>query len=777
MENIDKLISALYLARSNSREEMLSDLILTVLYSAGEPLNIDEITDLINDFFLLKPIRYEIQQCLEILVEKEKIKSNRINYSLTENSKSQIYNLIIKRRDSSKKRFTEFNQVVDELTDEKFQESEKQKLWDVFNEYLLECFMIFGKRAVNIFLPYKDDELPQENHIIENALKKLSTEKLRSTFNKLVVEYPDRLTEIELRHLSTLASRAEKFYSLGIKKEEYERINNLQIRNLIVLADTNILYTVLNLHVHQEQAAITEIVRLANEKIIDFRIVYLPKTYKELKKAKQSLENAISRERLTNRQIRAMLNSGKLDELATEYYKKKLLNSDYPHPADKILYASDILKRHGITVYNQKFPKLDGNEEYLNREISKYYEFQEYYNRMNEERGTGSRLHKDDFKIEHDIYLREVVKTLKEKFSKDVIKFVCLTIDRSLIHFDQYTIRKENQNLSGIVNPNFLMPSIFIKKIRPFLPMVTKNYRKAFIASLTAPSLAREDDTKREESVITQKSMNYFKSLGIDDEEVICSIIKRELFLEEFSQHEQENTAEDFIKSEVSKEIDKLQAKHLELEKQITTLKETAEARLEKQKQELQQAKDEKERAEIKKQSKIDKLLLTIKEKEALEEQLKKLKKEREKFSKEKSIETKTSLLEEVNQSIITLENTESILADIINKRSRNFKWRLSTIPIVYFMFIAFLIFKLTWEIMEPFTYLLSLLGIILSYLYLAISGESFSPIRYFEIKKAKIREQIYTSYNFDYKYLESQKKRKEKLEIEIAELSKQILT
>lgn len=34
MKNIDKLISALYLAKSENREKMLSDLILIVMYSA-----------------------------------------------------------------------------------------------------------------------------------------------------------------------------------------------------------------------------------------------------------------------------------------------------------------------------------------------------------------------------------------------------------------------------------------------------------------------------------------------------------------------------------------------------------------------------------------------------------------------------------------------------------------------------------------------------------------------------------------------------------------------
>ena len=49
--------------------------------------------------------------------------------------------------------------------------------------------------------------------------------------------------------------------------------------------------------------------------------------------------------------------------------------------------------------------------------------------------------------------------------------------------------------------------------------------------------------------------MTYFKNLGIDDEEVIMNCIKRELFLEEIAKHEQNNTAEEFIKTEIAKKL------------------------------------------------------------------------------------------------------------------------------------------------------------------------------------------------------------------------------
>jgi hypothetical protein len=117
-----------------------------------------------------------------------------------------------------------------------------------------------------------------------------------------------------------------------------------------------------------------------------------------------------------------------------------------------------------------------------------------------------------------------------------------------------------------VINPNFIQPSQFIKKIRPFIPISTNNYRKAFISSLTAPNFEKDDDKG---TILIQKTMTYFKNLGIEDEEVILNCIKRELFLEELIKHEKDNTTEEFIKTEIAKEIDRIKEENEKLEKEI----------------------------------------------------------------------------------------------------------------------------------------------------------------------------------------------------------------
>lgn len=691
---------------------------------------------------------------------------------MTKSTQTQLHLAIVKWQDESQTRFISFNKIVDEIFVSIIEKVEVQKLWEVFNEYLLECFMVFGRNAINIFLPYKkEDDLPEGNLILDNAKKNLNSEKLFSVFKKIVIEYPERLTEAELRYLNRLASRAEKFYSLGIEKEEYEKIHNLQIKNLVVLADTNILSTVLNLPGPQGKDAIDEIVRLAKNKIIDIKIVYLPKSYTELQRAKGHIEKVISKENFKTGQIKALLASGKLDPFTQEYYKNKLQDSSFPHPSIKINYASDYLKAYGITIHNTRFKKLEEDKDYLNEKIVEYFDWQRFYNNLCSERVSDFFINKLDYQVEHDIFLRETVKSLRSNFSNEnELRFICLTTDKVLIRFDQYILRKENIGSHKVINPNFVYPHFFLKQIRSFIPIITTDYRKAFFASITVPASDREDE---KQTIQIQKSMTWFKNLGIEDEEVIYSIIKRELFLEELAEHEQDNTAEDFIKSEIAKEIGNMKSHMASLEKEIVAQKESTEKILEKEKKETEKLKTEKEKTEKEKQSEIDKLVDKIKEKESLEVHLQKLNEEQAKFSKERTIELKRVIFEEVNQSILTLENAEKPLHDIIEMRHKNYIWRLSIIPVAYFFVICFLIYKLSWNIIEPYTYISSLFGAICAYLYFAISGKSFNPLEHFDNKKVKITNQVYSDFKFNIEYLNIQRQRKTELETEIAELSK----
>lgn len=602
--NIDRLITALYLAQSDTREKMLAALVEHVLYIANTSLRDEDINRYIKDNFHLEPIRFEITNTLGYLTESKSLFYNHPYYTLNDETKDRIYRNILNTKEQSDRRFNSFKGTIKEISQEDIALEATTKLWEVFNEYLLECFMHFGRKAIEIFLPYEEMSISEEESIHKIACEKLADPHLIKLFKDLVNIYPQKLSTIELRYLTQLASRAERFYSLGIEKSEYEKISSLQIKDLVIVLDTNILYSILNLRFHTENAAIEELLKLAQGKLIDLRLVYIRRTYSELHKAKQHLELSITKENFRPSQIKALLASNRLDSFARAFYECKLINNETPHPAEKIIYASDLLKSKGVNLYNHPFPKIDeDNAPILNERIKEYHDYQYQVNKH-----SSHHLSKPEILIQHDVYLREAVIELKNRYSNEnELKFICLTLDRALMGFDRFHYKGK---VTNIINPNFIEPSVFLKRIRPFIPIVTDNYRKAFLTSLTSASFELNNS---EDNLLVQKTMTYFKNLGIENEEMIIDCIKRELFLEELSKLENPTEAEQFILSEVGRVIETVK-----LEKQ--TVEQTAQKVIEEQEKEFLRAEERFNNIVSQKESEIESIK-SIKEQSLVEKQ------------------------------------------------------------------------------------------------------------------------------------------------------------
>lgn len=150
------------------------------------------------------------------------------------------------------------------------------------------------------------------------------------------------------------------------------------------------------------------------------------------------------------------------------------------------------------------------------------------------------------------------------------------------------------------------------------------------------------------------------------------------------------------------------------------------------------------------------------------------LKNTHEKSALEKQLEFKKTLLNEVNDSIETIEKTRPPLDKIASTKFSNHKWILSIGFTAYFLIIFILIYKVGLDTMEPITYFLSALGIIGSYLYLSITGKSFNPAEYFIQKEQELKDKVYRDFSFDTDRLSSLLERKNELENELKALEKQ---
>jgi hypothetical protein len=755
----NKIIQSLYLCTTNSRERMQQSLLENILYSIGEPLTSTELLDLIKSEFHFEVDKFEFTELItQLVVDRILIKTNS-KYDLTDESKKGILSNVLENEDIENSRKKNIKKLLNEI-DPDLSEDGVKNIADAFNDYVYECFLEYGRNALNFFMPFNDDFSINAN-ILREKINSIRGQKLQKAFAALVTSYAEKLTKTELDYLENLALKAEYFFSLGIPVEDFNKAQDFQLNGLVVLVDTNIIYSLLGLHSHRQNENCNQITSLITNQKLDCRLVFIRKTLGELQNAKRDFENHISKDDLTTNQIKSLLDSDSLNSFSKVYFEKKLTDPDTPHPADKIQYSQKILTSKKVQVYNHKFPHLE-EEAFINSKFEDYYDFINIKNEARVKQGLPEVKLKDDKKLEHDIYLREAIISLrKDKNKINDLNFICLTLDKGLIDFDRFANSKKGMGKDDIA-PNFVLPSIFLRKIRPFIPMVTDDYKKAFITSITSNTI---DSSLPMYSDAVQRSMSYFKKLGIDDQDLITSIIKQELFFKEFIQSEEEDKQEIFIRSEIDKAYEKIKAEKLQVESEL--------GNLEKSKKE-----ESKKNDEIKKNLKDTNQSLE-KEKVVLTEEIKDNESELLKLQEAKSldgIEAKKKLFLSIEDSVSILYKQKIPIEKEAEKAYDNFIFRCSLGALLYVLLLIVLIYNIGWDEMEPYTYISGIILICVSYLYTAIKAKDFSPSKYFKEKRNKFLIDKYSDFAFDIEKYDELKGKKATILLDLSILKKEHL-
>lgn len=738
MENENnRIVQSLYLCTTNSREKMQQSIVENILYSLDTPLERQEIIDFIKSEFHLEIDNFELDETLKRLITENNIKENDKKYSLTDNAKQNVYKNVLANKEIENNRIDRIQKIVNSFNCQ-INDFEVKQVVDSFNEYLYNCFLEYGRNAIKFFLPFSKDEQIDGN-ILKQTLVKFNNVDQKKAFTSLVAIYPERIDSNELEYLENLAIKAEYFFSLGIPEETFNKAQDFKLNGLVILVDTNFLYSILGLHSHRQNENCNQIVKLISDNKIDCRLVFIKKTLEELRNKKNDFDRTITYEELTYNQIKSLLDSEKLNNFSREYFERKIIDPETPHPSERVKHSQKILTSKRIQIYNYSFPHLDDTK-YLNAKFEDYYDYINIKNEARVKIGLNEKSPKDDRKLEHDIYLREAVISLrKEKNSINDFNYLCLTLDRGLIDFDRFANGRNFKGKEDIA-PNFILPSLFLRKIRPFIPLITDDYKKAFLTSITANTI---ETSLPQYSEAVQRTMSYFKKLGIDDYDLIVSIIKQELFFKEFVEIKDTEEQEQFIRSEIDKAYEKLKQ-----EKEAAT----EELKI----AELQRIKDlESER------SKIDQLKVSIKEsntifaqeKSRFSEELEESKKEKDSIEFKKSsdeIDYTRKLLDEKKSVLTEMSKQKIPIERIAEKDWVRYKFWYSLLVICYFIALVIITVRVGWAVMEPYTYFFGLSGIVASYLYAAISGKSVDPRKHFEIVHNDLKEKRLKEFGFD---------------------------
>lgn len=347
--NLDKIIHTLNLATSDTRDETLKSIIESSLDSFGEQIEESKLSDLINSDIGIKFHEAEITEILIQLKEQGQIKWTSDNkLYLPDERKQELLKINLELSEKEQIRKSKLTKIVNEIAGTLEVTIEIDAIINVFCDYLYECFLQYGRIAVSFFIKGSsdEDELSQIN-IVNHFLQKLGKDD-KKVFKALIEQFPEKLDSEFLSYLQDLAKKAECFFSLGLEKGLYDEILNLKVVDWVVFFDTNFLYSILNLHKHPENKACHQFVRVIKENKLQVKFYFTVDTQKELQRKRNDFESSILTDKYTPSQLKALINSDKLDEFSKDYFIRKLEDPDStPHPTEIIDTHLSILKQIG----------------------------------------------------------------------------------------------------------------------------------------------------------------------------------------------------------------------------------------------------------------------------------------------------------------------------------------------------------------------------------------------------------------------------------------------
>ena len=580
-----KILSALSLASSDTREDTFLSVIIRTLYEINRCKK-SELSGYIQEQFGFEPYKSELEQIVSKLLESGIILDKEGNIYLSEDEKRRIDSQDLTIKDKDKARFQNFkNFILYELKVE-VQPKELAKLWSVFLEYMYNSFFEYGEDALRTLHPHisnSDGNGIYEN-ILTETLEKLTPQKQKKLFKRIIESFPDFASQEDIDFLNELAQKTLSFSSLGFEPEIAAETIEHDLIDWVLYLDTNVLYSLLDLHAHPENESCKALVKLINDNSehLKIKIRYSDITYKELVYKKDDF--SLLDDKLSDKAIRAMLKSGKLDGFAEQFYKKLLDHRESTiHPTSVIEFSQSTLDRLGIKIGRNGKRIEHLGEDYLNAKVGDFFAF---LNKKNDARLLYCKernipevrlIQKSDKQAYHDITLRELMLDQRSKAKKGIelslnsVKFFAVTLDGLLIGFDRNQLGNYHDERSF---PVFFKPSFLLNRLVRILPIKTDDYKKAFIKAVTSRGFNKETEKSRD----VLKIVNYLKSQGIDDERVVYNIINQDNFLEKFHKKQEDSSFNqgEFIESEINRELREIQEKLTKTEEQLIKTNEIA---------------------------------------------------------------------------------------------------------------------------------------------------------------------------------------------------------
>ena len=570
-----KILSTLSLAASDAREDTLKSVVLNTLFETSS-MQRNELPKYIEYIYGFEPQETELDSIVNCFVEEKIIVNDGPEkIKLSDEEIVKVKKSELEAKTSQARRFVNFKAFLTNNLNLELENKKVDILYSSFVEYLYNSFYEFGVDAIKNFYPDKNDIPFNVDDILQSAYKKLIDKELCAIFKMVVDRFPDFIIQDDLDFLNEIALKTQSFASLGVPPDEANEIISLNLVDWVLYLDTNVLYSLLDLHSNRENAASKALIRLINDnkEYIHITLRYSDITLKELINKKDEFKYLDST--LSDSMIRALIKSDKLDDFSRHYYQNLLNNRATTIRPDRVIdLASTLLSAMNIEVSRTKARVDKLGEDFLNERTQDYLRYlnDREQNRMEyylKNKIPYTAHFKNENLAKHDITLREIILDQRIANAKEhphltfnTVKYYAITLDNQLLQFDNYK-RIGYTDERGF--PIFFKPSFLLNKLVKILPVKTSDYKRAFFTAMTVRGFNR--DIKQSEDII--KVANFLKQNGVDNEEIVYNLIAEDLFLEKFRKRESDSNFNEgqFIENEINRQYEAKQ-KELEIARQ-----------------------------------------------------------------------------------------------------------------------------------------------------------------------------------------------------------------
>lgn len=736
-KTFSKLSHIKALSHDHKFEEIVQNLITHTLNQVPDNniKNDVEVAKMINEIYGISIRTPIILSSLDKLISLGEIKKDPI---------SKCYHIVPDVSNRLKQRIEEAKKLESEVKENWFDElkisnpnyssTDLENMWECLSSYLCKVFEQHGIQTLNLLVPNSKSNKDSQDCLFEiiskianNNIGKFSQDTLSIVINSFITNADEKRTN----YISQLADSAFTSYALTSDAETVNFINQ-RYNDLLLLLDTNFIFGILDLHKNMEDASAREILEEVKKNNLPFRLGYHPETLSEFKRAFDARALRVRASKWTTQSSRVALAVDGLSPLEELFHKSNIDNEIDPDVfLDKYDHVDIILKDMGLIEFMPQ--GLTSDEEYseIENDVENYKFFYE---------SIPNKKDKSYLGYKHDVVVLREVRKLNPKKTKFLdSKAFFISSDYTLIKFEKAHYKKKYE-INYVVSP-----SIFLQLIRPFIENdYTSN--KRFIDTFSIPEFRsfEIDYTTTRSKALQILNDNYHDASF----ETKVKILRDQVLLEKLEKANDDFTIQcEIIESQIAVENQILKNENEEAYGNIEQIS------IEKRKIE-----EEKDNAIAKMNSSSNELIEKEKEIENLKIENQKL-----------NIENKEIKIKSLNDWIFEQEEKQNHLKLEIENKIKKIRFWWIFGGFIYFVLWLFLILKFTWDVLEPFTYVVNLFVMISGYSYLAIKGKSFNLERYFEFYKERLTSKIHIKNSFSVEKLNQIKGERDILQKEIA--------